>query len=197
VNLHGNALGLLNGRIQLSGRGDTPAKLLGSSNGQILFAAQGGQASALLVETLGLDAAEAVTLLGRKTAKQPLRCAVANLPVKDGTAKTAPFVIDATDTVLSVDGTLQLGEERIKLTARAEPRDASPFTLRTPIEIAGTFLDPEIKPRKGPLAARGAAAIALAAVNPLPAIIPLVDPGGDPRAAASLRSVKGFPLRPR
>ena len=63
---------------------------------------------------------------------------------------------------------------------RAEPRDASPFTLRTPIDIAGTFLDPQIKPHKGPLAARGAAAIALAAINPLLAIIPFVDPGGDP-----------------
>jgi AsmA family protein len=175
-----SALGLLNGHIELSGRGDTPAKLLGSSNGQIFFAAQGGQASALLVEILGLDAAEAITLLGKKTAKQPLRCAVVNLQVKDGTAKAAPFVIDATDTVLSVEGTLHLGEEKINLTARAEPRDASPFTLRTPIEIAGTFLDPQIKPRKGPLVARGAAAIALAAINPLLAIIPFVDLGGDP-----------------
>jgi hypothetical protein len=177
-----SALGLLNGHIELSGRGDTPAKLLGSSNGQILFAAQGGQASALLVEILGLDAAEAVTLLGKKTAKQPLKCAVVNLQVKDGRAKTAPFVIDATDTVLSVEGWLHLGEEKINLTARAEPRDVSPFTLRTPVDITGTFLDPQIKPRKGPLVARGAAAIALAAINPLLAIIPFVDLGGDPEA---------------
>ena len=70
---------------------------------------------------------------------------------------------------------------RINLTARAEPRDASVFTLRTPIEIAGTFLDPQIKPRKGPLAARGVAAIALRSITPLLAIIPFVDPGGDPR----------------
>jgi hypothetical protein len=177
-----SALGLLNGHIELSGRGDTPAKLLGSSNGQILFAAQGGWASALLVEILGLDAAETVTLLGKKTAKQPLKCAVVNLQVKDGKAKTTPFVIDATDTVLSAEGWLHLGEEKINLTARAEPRDASPFTLRTPIDITGTFLDPQIKPRKGPLVARGAAAIALAAINPLLAIIPFVDPGGDPEA---------------
>ena len=121
-----------------------------------------------------------MTLLGKKTAKQPLKCAVVNLQVKDGRAKTAPFVIDATDTVLSVEGWLHLGEEKINLTARAEPRDVSPFTLRTPVDITGTFLDPQIKPRKGPLVARGAAAIALAAINPLLAIIPFVDPGGDP-----------------
>jgi uncharacterized protein involved in outer membrane biogenesis len=177
-----SALGRLNGRIDLWGRGDTAAKLLGASNGQILFAAQGGRASSFLVEILGLDAAEAVTLLGKKRDKQPLRCAVVNLEVRNGVARTAPFVIDATDTVLSVEGTLHLGEERISLTARAEPRDASPFTRRTPADIAGTFLDPQIKPHKGPLAARGAAAIALAAINPLLAIIPFVDPGGDPES---------------
>ena len=166
---------------------ETPAKLLGSSNGQILFAAQGGQASALLVEILGLDAAEAVTLLGKKTAKQPLRCAVVKLQVKDGTAKTAPFVIDATDTVLSVEGTLPPEKGKINLTARAEPRDASPFTLRTPADIAGTFLDPQIKPHKGPLVARGAAALALAAVNRSSPSSPSSTPAATPRVAASRR----------
>jgi hypothetical protein len=105
---------------------------------------------------------------------------VVDLKVKSGTATASPFVIDASDTVLSVEGKLDHGKERISLTARAEPRDASPFTLRTPVDITGTFLDPQVKPHVGPLAGRAAAAIGLAAINPLLALIPFVDPGGDP-----------------
>jgi uncharacterized protein involved in outer membrane biogenesis len=176
------ALGRLNGRIELSGSGDTPAKLLGNANGRILFAAERGTASALLVEVLGLDAAEAATLLGKKKTALPLRCAVVDLTVKNGTAQASTFVVDATDTVLSVEGSVDLGKERLSLVARAQPRDASPFTLRTPINIRGTFLDPEVRPQAGPLAGRAAAAAALAAINPLLALIPFVDPGEDPES---------------
>ena len=174
------ALGRLNGRVELTGRGKSPGDWLGNADGRLLFAVQGGSASGLLVELLGLDAAEAITLLGRKKSKQPLRCAVVDLKVKNGTATASPFVIDASDTVLSAEGKLDLGKERISLTARAEPRDASPFTLRTPADITGTFLDPKVAPHKGPLVGRAAAAIGLAALNPLLALIPFVDPGGDP-----------------
>jgi uncharacterized protein involved in outer membrane biogenesis len=173
------ALGRMNGRVELAGRGATPAELMGSADGRLLFAAERGTASALLVEILGLDAAEAVTLLGKKR-EDPLRCAVMDLAVKGGTAKTSTFVIDASDTVLSVEGSADLGKERLALTARAEPRDASPFTLRTPVDISGTFLDPVVRPKPGPLATRAVAAAALAAINPLLALIPFVDPGGDP-----------------
>ena len=174
------ALGRLNGHVELTGRGESPGQWLGNANGRILFAAERGTASGLLVEILGLDAAEAATLLGKKNDKLPLRCAVVDLKVKSGTATASPFVIDASDTVLSVEGKVDLGKERVSLTARAEPRDASPFTLRTPVDITGTFLDPQVKPHVGPLAGRAAAAIGLAAINPLLALIPFVDPGGDP-----------------
>ena len=174
------ALGRLNGHVELTGRGESPGQWLGNADGRILFAAERGTASGLLVEILGLDAAEAATLLGKKNDKLALRCAVVDLKVKRGTATASPFVIDASDTVLSVEGELDLGKERISLTARAEPRDASPFTLRTPVDIAGTFLDPQVKPHVGPLAGRAAAAIGLAVINPLLALIPFVDPGGDP-----------------
>lgn len=174
------ALGRLNGLIELSGRGATPAALMGSANGRLLFAAERGTASGLLVEVLGLDAAEALMLLGKQKKPLPLRCAVVDLKVKDGIATPSPFVIDASDSVLSVEGTIDLGKEQLDLKARAEPRDASPFTLRTPATITGTFLDPKVRPQPGPLAGRAGSALLLGAINPLLALIPFADPGGDP-----------------
>jgi AsmA protein len=155
------------------------AKLLGASNGRILFAAEGGTANAFVVEVLGLDAAEALMVLGKKR-DLPLRCAVVHVAVTNGTAKISTFVIDTGDTVVSVEGSANLGKETLNMAARAEPRDTSPFTLRTPVNITGTFSDPKVRPQAGPLAGRAVAAVALATINPLLALIPFADPGGDP-----------------
>jgi hypothetical protein len=92
------------------------------------------------------------------------------------------FVIDASDTVISVEGSANLGKESLDMAARAEPRDTSPFTVRTPVNITGTFSDPKVRSQAGPLAGRAAASIALGAINPLLALIPFADPGGEPEA---------------
>jgi AsmA protein len=78
----------------------------------------------------------------------------------------------------------------------AKPKNFSPFTVRAPIEITGTFLDPHVKPKTGPIAARVAGGALLVLVNPLAAILPFMDPGsnsskdGNPcsQTFASLRS---------
>ena len=171
------ALGTLYGHAELVGHGTSVADLLGSSDGQMSVAVDGGRISALLVELIGLDVAESVMLLGRRAQQVQLRCAVSGFEVKDGVAKTDNFVIDTDDTVIKVDGTVNLAQESLDLETKPQPKDPSPLALRTPLEIEGPMRTPKIRPKAGPLAARVAGAAALAAITPPLALLALIETG--------------------
>lgn len=171
-------LGTLYGRGKLSGHGVSVGELLATSNGQVSVAVDGGQVNLLLVELLGLDLAEAGTLLGaRKKEKVELRCAVADFSLADGVASPDVFVIDTVDTVVNVGGSVNLETEQLDLVTYPEPKDMSLFSLRSPVQVQGPFKDPKVRPKPGPIAARGAAAAALAAINPLLALLPFIETG--------------------
>lgn len=187
------SLGTLYGRAKLSGRGASVGDLLGTSNGQLSLAVDGGQMSLLLVELLGLDVAEAATLLGAGRRQQvELRCAVADFSVKDGVAHPETFVVDTTDTVVKVEGSVDFRQERLDIVTYPEPKDMSVFTLRSPVQMQGAFKDPSVRPKAGPIVARGAAAAALAAANPLLALLAFIEtgPGKDSDCGALLGKVK-------
>jgi uncharacterized protein involved in outer membrane biogenesis len=185
-------LGLLYGRIDIDGRGLSVAELFGSSNGRLAVLVNGGQISNLMMELVGLDVAEALRILATRDANVKLRCAVVDLAIKNGMATPQVFVIDTTDTVVTGSGTLNFKSEALDLVTRAEPKDFSPFVLRTPINIKGTFKDPDVKPQIGPLAMRGAAGLLLGMVNPLLAVVPFIEsgPGEDTDCGQLMTRVK-------
>jgi uncharacterized protein involved in outer membrane biogenesis len=63
------------------------------------------------------------------------------------------------------------------LTLKPQPKDRSIGSLRTPLYIRGTFSAPDIGPDMGRLAARGGGALLMGIVNPLLAILPLLEEG--------------------
>lgn len=185
-------LGTLFGRIDISGRGTSAADLFGTANGRLAALVNGGQISNLLVEIVGLDVAESLRILATKDATVQLRCAVVDLSLKNGVATPQVFVIDTTDTVVTGSGSLNFKSEGLDLVTRAEPKDTSPFVLRTPIMIKGTFKNPQVRPQIGPLAARAGAGILLGLINPLLAVLPFVEtgPGEDGDCAQLMQRVK-------
>jgi uncharacterized protein involved in outer membrane biogenesis len=171
------ALGTLYGRADVVGHGQSVAALLGTSDGKASFAVSGGRVSALLVELLGLDVAESVMLLGRKHEQVELRCAASGLEVQDGVAKASDFVVDTSDTLIKVEGAIDLKNERIDLETKPYPKDMSPLALRTPLYIKGPMKDPGVRPKAGPLVARAAIGAALGAIAPPLAALALVETG--------------------
>ena len=171
------ALGTLYGRAKLDGTGRSVAELLGTSNGHITLAVDGGQVSRLLEELLKLHLSDALRLLGTKNDQVELRCAVGGLEVKDGVIDPKAFVVDTTDSRVEVSGDVSLRDESLGLTVHPLPKDATLFSLRTPIDLKGPLRHPRIHLHPGPIAARVAGAIALGAINPALAILPFVDNG--------------------
>ncbi|HEX3096965.1 MAG TPA: AsmA family protein [Usitatibacter sp.] len=186
------ALGTLYGRAKLDGTGRSVAALLGSSNGQMTLAVDGGHISRLIEELLKLHLVDALRLLGTRNSQVELRCAVGGFEVKDGVVDPKAFVVDTTDSQVEVRGDVSLRDETLGLVVHPVPKDATFFSLRTPIDLKGTLRHPKVHPHVGPIAARVAGAVALAAVNPALAILPFVDngPGKDTDCGKLLAEAK-------
>ena len=107
----------------------------------------------------------------------PIRCAYTDLTVADGVAKTRSLAFDTTDTVIVGSGTIDLRDEKLDLELKPRPKDISPISLRGPLEVTGTFKDPEFLPKPAPLAGRVAAAAALFAIAPPAALLALFETG--------------------
>lgn len=169
--------GILNGNIDLKGRGNSTSELLGSLEGDISAYINQGKISHLIIEALGIDVAQALGLVIEGDQLLTMECAVVDLQSQQGIVKPEVALIDTPVTLVLMDGKVDLQQEQLDLRFVAKPENASPFTARSPILITGTFADPNIKPKAAPIAARVLGGIALAFINPLAAIIPFLDPG--------------------
>jgi uncharacterized protein involved in outer membrane biogenesis len=172
-----DALGTLYGRASLTGTGDSIAQLLGTSDGSITLAIDGGEIKALLDALIPLQVGEVIMLLGKDNAKVRLHCAVADIPVQDGVAKAHQFVVDTDNTQIKVHGDVNFRSEGLNVELDPYPKQAGILSLRTPIVVQGDMRQPKPKPKVGPLAARAAAAVGLAAINPALAVLATLENG--------------------
>lgn len=189
VELNRASIGQLQGRIDLSGRGASIARLLASADGEVSLQMGPGRISNLLLEIAGLDGAEIVKFLMGRDQRVGLRCAAAGFVVKDGLMTARTLVLDTTDTVIWGGGTLNLATEALDLTFHPQPKDVSIFSLRSPLRLAGTFGAPDASAQRGAVAARAGAALALGAINPLLGLAATVEtgPGKDVDCGAVMR----------
>lgn len=173
--------GLVGGRAVLKGEGNSFADLMASADGTVGLAMGGGRVSNLLLEIVGLDAAEVLRYLFGRDRTVRLRCAVADFSVQDGIMQTRSVVIDTTDTNINMDGTINLRDESLDLTLHPLPKDYSPLSLRSPLHVKGTFKNPSVRPDKKLLIRGGLAAVLNALAGPIAALLPLleVSPGDD------------------
>jgi AsmA protein len=170
-------LSQIGGQIKLSGTGNSVGSMLTNANGTLAVLVSGGDISQMMMEKAGLHLWEIfqLTLTGDKQVK--LRCAVANFDVKGGTMHANTLLLDTEITTLLGAGSIDLRQEKLDLTLTQKTKNTSPLALRSPIYIRGNFAKPIIQVDRGRVAVRALGAVALGVVNPLLALIPLVDAG--------------------
>jgi uncharacterized protein involved in outer membrane biogenesis len=130
-----------------------------------------------LIEAGGIDIAESLGVLIKGDDALRLDCARVDLQVLAGTVAPRIAVFDTTDSTVWVDGTLSLRTEMLDLRAVVAPKDFSPLTLRSPLHVTGSFAKPQVAVEKGPLGFKVGSAFLLGLINPLAALIPLLDIG--------------------
>jgi uncharacterized protein involved in outer membrane biogenesis len=172
-----DALGTMYAHVDLTGRGDSIAALLGTSSGQASLAVGGGQVSSLILELVDLHVPEIVMLLGKKYEQSQLNCAVSTLNVKDGVADIDSFVIDTETNEIRGDGTVSLKDESVQMEVKPYAKHATLLSLNSPLVIKGKWKKPRGYPEPMHLAAKVGGAVALGAVAPPLALLALVDTG--------------------
>ncbi|MEP7157741.1 MAG: AsmA family protein, partial [Betaproteobacteria bacterium] len=169
--------GSLRGSAKVRGQGQSTAEILATLKGRVFSELEDGEMSHLIIELAGLDIAQGLGLLFKGDEQLPVDCAVTELVAENGVFQSRVTVIDTPDSTLFVDGTISLGAEALDLRAVVTPKDFSPLTLRTPLQVRGTFGNPQVAVDKGALTRKVGSAVLLGLLNPLAALIPLADRG--------------------
>ena len=180
------SLGRIDGDMALAGRGDSVGRMLATADGQLRLSVGPGMISRLLMEQMGLHLLEILQLQITGDRPVPLRCGVADFSVQRGQMVVKTLVLDTDVSTVLGTGSIDLGQETLALTLRPRTRSTSPVALRSPIHVRGTFLRPEVGVDTGAVLARGAGALALGLLNPLLALIPVVELGPGAHAECGL-----------
>ncbi|WP_165349683.1 AsmA family protein [Methylibium sp. Pch-M] len=182
-----SALGAINGRLALAGQGPSFARMLGSADGEAQLAMGRGQVSNLLLELLDLDAYESLKFLVRGDRAVEVRCALVDVGFQRGQMSTRAAVFDTVDTVIEARGRADFANEQLDLRVTPTAKDLSPLSARVPFDVKGPFAQPQVSPDKARLLARGGGALLLGLVNPLAALLPLIETGpGEDRDCSAL-----------
>lgn len=192
------SFGEVNGDTSLSGTGNSIASLLATSNGEIKSLINEGTISKLLLEQIGLNIGNIVIskLFGDKQVQ--LNCMATDLSVTNGLVQTRTFIVDTSDAVMYVTGTVDLAKEQLNLTIKPETKGLRIVSLRAPLYVTGEFANPKVGVDTGVLALKAGSAVALAVVAPVTALLPLINVGTaeENKCASLLKEARSKPVAP-
>jgi uncharacterized protein involved in outer membrane biogenesis len=172
------SVGEVSADAALAGKGNSVSSMLATSSGELGATVSEGSVSKFILEAAGLNVANLVFVKLFGDRQVQLNCLAGDFVVEHGKADARRFVVDTQEAVINVSGNVDLAKETLDLDVRPQTKGVRIISLRTPLYARGTFTNPDVGPQKGPLALKAGAAVALASiVNPLAAVIPLINPG--------------------
>ena len=195
VELTKASIGQVNGELDLAGKGNSVGRMLAGADGKVGMAVTGGEVSRLMMEKIGLHLLEILQLKMSGDTLVKLRCAVVDFDVKAGTMRAESLVFDTEVTTIIGTGSIDLATEKLDLILVPKTKNTSIVALRSPIHIRGSFAEPDIGVDKKRVALRAAGAAALALLNPLLVLVPLVDagPGKNSDCGQLVRDARNLP----
>ncbi|WP_226858452.1 AsmA family protein [Diaphorobacter aerolatus] len=151
IELMKKSFGRMDGGFSLVTRGNSVAAMLGGSTGEIKLYVRDGTLSKEMLDLAALNLGSViVTKLFGENKEVQLRCAVADLAVRDGIATTRIAKLNTEEAIVEATGTIDLKNEVLDLRIKPESLKWKFFSLRTPLYVKGTFADPQAGLEKGP-----------------------------------------------
>ena len=169
--------GLVDMSAELTGTGDSIADAAAKADGHIAATMYEGSISNLLDAASGLAIGRVLAVLATGDKEINLNCGAAAFDVHQGQGKSQLFVLDTQQTQVLGSGEFDLANETFNFHVEPKPKKKGLLSLRTPIDLKGTFSHADVSLEKKPLLERAGAALALGLVAPPAALLALIEPG--------------------
>ncbi|MGD8271920.1 MAG: AsmA family protein [Desulfobacterales bacterium] len=123
-----------------------------------------------------------------------IECAVVQFDFNDGVAASRAFVFDTRAGVLTGEGDINLGTEKINFLL--VPKPASPeFSFLTNLRVSGTVMEPHVGIDKASALTRGARALSALLVGPIGLLAPFVHLGAHKAHPCKVQSIGQLGLK--
>jgi len=136
--------GKVDGRIQITGNGKSLAAVMGSADGSIALAMQGGAISNLMTSLANLQLDRALIIYVTGDNRIPLNCATSKMTLDHGTVSFDRTLLDTANSVLHLGGKATLGDQTLDSWLSADPKKPDLIDLHSAVLIKGKLRDPDI-----------------------------------------------------
>jgi AsmA family protein len=189
--------GSVGGFIKIDTTGVSTREFLAHMDGDAGFFMENGQLSQLLEQLAPIDALGALGVYARGDKPTKINCVVSRFGIKTGIATATTFLVDTDQDVITASGNLNFADETIVLDLKPYNKSVTAVSLRTPVDVRGTFAKPAYHLETGNLIARLGAAVGLGVAFPPAALLPLIDTGlGDDNACSRAYAAQQPPGNP-
>jgi len=164
--------------LNFRGAGPSMHAVMSSLEGGMTLHVGEGELESRYIELLGADVVRVLSPLADSKAQTKLNCVVGRIDVKAGVATPRVFVTDTGKMVMTGEGKVDLGAERLELTFTPRPKEASLLSLAIPINVTGSLTDPSFRPDTAAAVGRAAGVAAGALLlGPAGVIVPFLSTG--------------------
>jgi uncharacterized protein involved in outer membrane biogenesis len=160
----------------LNGRGNSVQSLMAGLNGSIgVVMGEGFLTKYLDMLSAGLTQKVFQIWKPHKAVDQ-INCAVVQFDIKEGVAASRAFVFDTRAGLLTGEGKINLGTEKIYFLLVPKPEHPE-VSLLTNLRVSGTVMNPQVSADKISLLTKGAEALSSLVIGPLGLLAPFVHLG--------------------
>ncbi len=187
----------INDRIQatidlaahLNGRGDSVHRLVANLDGEI-GAVMGEGYLTKYLDLISFNLSRKVVNFwgGAKDIDQ-IKCAVVQFDIKSGVAASQAFVFDTRAGILTGEGEINLGNEKVDFLLVPKPKHPGLIEFSTKLRVRGTILDAKVSPAKLALVGTGVRALGSLVTGPLRLLTPFVDLGAHEKHPCEIQSI--------